>query len=370
MSETNFSPSLGSLNPLDHFGPVALPLLILGMPGVPGYNAFYFFRKLFGDAVFGLTPLHAQELNGPGIISAEAENFEALKKVFDDYQFASIVDASGWCALKSAEYNVELARKVNVDIGENVMRLASERGCKLIRLSTDLVFDGLPYEKNGVITEGNYTEEWPVSPVTVYGKMMALAENKILSGYPAASVLRISLPMGPSWNGHAGAIDWIESRFRKNSPATLYFDEVRSSLYVQDLNQVLLYFLTHSHAGIYHVGGPLALSLYQIAQVINRLGNYQSDLLMGCPRAEAGPMPPRAGHVGMDISKVTAILPLGTLNTWPLSAEQIPTDKQWHAPRNALFPKHSISKLLYGYAGNDHPEKIIPKTHPWHIDFN
>ena len=105
-------------------------------------------------------------------------------------------------------------------------------------------------------------------------------------------MLRIALPMGPSLNGHAGAVDWIESRFRKGRPATLYFDEVRSSLYVQDLNRAVLAFLASAHAGVFHLGGARPLSLYQTAQAVNRLGDYPPELLMGCPRAAAGPVPP------------------------------------------------------------------------------
>src|SRR5690606_21719500 len=146
----------------------------------------------------------------------------------------------------------------------------------------------------------------------------------------------IALPMGPSLNGHAGAIDWIESRFRKNKPATLYFDEVRSNLYVQDLNRVLTHFLGNGAAGLFHVGGPRDLSLYQIAQTINRLGNYPPELLMGCPRADAGPVPPRAGHVGMDTGKLTALLPAGTIRPWPRHPLHAPTDDLlWHARRES-----------------------------------
>ena len=49
---------------------------------------------------------------------------------------------------------------------------------------------------------------------------MVQAEQLFLARIPTAALLRISLPMGPSFNGHAGAIDWIQSRFRAGRPAT------------------------------------------------------------------------------------------------------------------------------------------------------
>ena len=153
-------------------------------------------------------------------------------------------------------------------------------------LSIDLVFSGT----NG----GGHVERDPTDPVTVYGKTMAAAERLILAAEPRAAILRISLPMGVSFNGHAGAIDWIQSRFKKHKPATLYFDEVRTPTYTDCLNEVCAAVLAGSQAGLYHAGGPRRLSLYQIAQVINRIGGYDPNLLRGCPRIEAGPIPPRA----------------------------------------------------------------------------
>jgi dTDP-4-dehydrorhamnose reductase len=286
--------SLASPAPLS--GPIraAAPILVLGMPGVPGFNAFYYIRDLFPGLTFGAAPPNVPELSvpgspfGPGLLAADPEDPGQLAALFDRHPFKTVIDASGWCALKSCEFDPALARRLNVDIGRNAMEECRRRGARLIRLSTDLVFDGNPYLRDGTLGLGGYTENSPVSPVTVYGKMMAESERLIAEGYPEAAILRIALPMGPSLNGHAGAIDWIESRFRKGRPATLYFDEVRSNLYVQDLNRVLAFFCGNEERGLWHVGGPRPLSLFQIAQVINRLGNYPSDLLMGPCRRGPG----------------------------------------------------------------------------------
>ena len=99
--------------------------------------------------------------------------------------------------------------------------------------------------------------------------------------------------MGISFNGHAGAIDWIQSRFKKSKPATLYFDEIRTPTYTDCLNELCEVVLASDLTGLYHAGGPRRLSLYNIAQIINRVGGYDPKLLLGCPRIEAGPIPPR-----------------------------------------------------------------------------
>ena len=122
----------------------------------------------------------------------------------------------------------------------------------------------------------------------MYGKTMVAAEQLVDDWMPRACTLRISLPMGVSFNGHAGAIDWIQSRFAKGRPATLYFDEVRTPTYTDCLNEVYETVLASELAGMYHAGGPRRMSLYQIAQVVNRVGGYIPTTCMAAPELRRG----------------------------------------------------------------------------------
>jgi dTDP-4-dehydrorhamnose reductase len=342
---------------------------VAGLPGVPGFNLFFRLRTRFPGEVFGIAPPHLPALavpDGPfgeGLLPLDPENPADLEAAFRRHGFRSVLDASGWCALKPCEHDRALARRLNVDIGRNLAEAAARHGARLLRLSTDLVFDGKPRYERGALRLGGYTEDSPPSPVTVYGAMMAEAEGVIRKAHPAALVARIPLPMGPSLNGHAGAVDWIESRFRGGRPATLYFDEVRSNLYVQDLGRAAETLIASDGRGILHLGGPRPLSLFQIAQCVNRLGAYPAELLMGCPRAAAGPVPPRAGDVTLDSSRAEALLPAGTLGPWPRLDGHVPWGPEWHARRDAPHPPGSIERYLYGYGWPeawDHPSALIP----------
>jgi dTDP-4-dehydrorhamnose reductase len=168
---------------------------------------------------------------------------------------------------------------------------------------------------------------------------------------PHAAILRISLPMGPSFNKHAGAIDWIQSRFRAGRPATLYFDEVRSCTYCDDLNVAFEHMLASDAAGVFHCGGPRPITLYEIAQVVNRVGDYEPRLLKGCPRIDAGPMPPRAGNVSMNSDKLIETLGFQPFREWPCGDDLRPSHRQWHRERPAQEPRsiHEIERRLYRY---------------------
>ena len=306
--------------------PLPLPLLVTGVSGVPGYSALFHFRRRAPGRVVGIRPTATFRLTGPGIVALDTEDEAGLDRLFAEHRFRAVLDTTGNCALKACELAPDLARRANLEGAIHIARLARRHGARLVHLSSDLVFSG-----GGA---GGYVETDPVDPVTVYGKCMAEAEVAVAAIDPAAAILRIALPMGPSFNRHAGAIDWISSRFRHGRPATLYFDEVRSSAYCDDMNRLYGHFLAGNVAGIFHAGGPRAVTLFQMGQVVNRVGGYPPELLRGCPRIEAGPMPPRAGDVSMDSGKLHALLGGDPFRPWPFAEELVPTDREWHHRRD------------------------------------
>ncbi len=319
------SPARANSFPPDFMLPAdRLPLLLTGVTGVAGFNALTHFRARYPGRVVATRGI-LSKLDGDDIVGLAIEDQDGLRRLFRDYGIRSVLNATGNCALKSCELDPVMSHRLNVISAANLAAVAREFGTRLVHLSSDLVFSG-----NGV---GGYVETDPVDPVTVYGKTMVGGEEAVLATCPQAAILRISLPMGPSCNGHAGAIDWIQSRFRAGRPATLYFDEVRSCTYVSDLNDVFEFFLASDAFGLYHLGGPRAITLFQIAQVVNRVGGYDPHLLKGCPRYEAGPVPPRAGNVSMNSAKLQALMGGDPFQPWPLGEEMFPADRRWHYER-------------------------------------
>lgn len=321
-----------------------LPLLITGVAGVAGYNAFHHFHRKYRDQVVGIRPVRTWRLRGPGIVAQDAEDAAGMRQLFDRFGFRSVLNCVGNCALKSCELDPAMAHTLNVVSAAAIVDNVQRHGARLVHLSSDLVYSGAGH--------GNYLETDPTDPVTVYGKTMVEAERLMQARCPGAAILRISLPMGPSFNHHAGAIDWIQSRFRAGRPATLYFDEVRSCTYCDDLNRVFERFLAGDESGLWHLGGPRANTLYQIAQVVNRVGDYDPDLLKGCPRIEAGPIPPRAGNVSMNSDKLIHLLGKQPFKPWPMGADLVPASRRWHheRPIDEVRSVEQIRQRLYRYA--------------------
>ncbi len=309
-----------------------LPLLITGVAGVPGYNAMKYFGAKYPGRVVGIRQIDNFRLVGPGIVACNAEDREGLARLFDEHQFAAVLDCAGNCALKQCEYAPELAWRINVEGVQNLLSQTVPRAARLVHLSCDLVFSGAD-------GRGGYVETDPTDPVTVYGKTMAAGEEAILAADPSACILRISLPMGVSFSGHAGAIDWIVSRFKKSRPATLYFDEIRTPTYTDCLDRLYERMLVGEESGIFHAGARRRLSLYNIAQIINRVGGYDPNCLMGTPRQAAGPIPPRAGNVCMDCGKLIGAIGCDPFDPWPYCDALVPTHADWHRERPPGEPR-------------------------------
>jgi hypothetical protein len=89
----------------------------------------------------------------------------------------------------------------------------------------------------------------------------------------------------------------------------------------------------------------------QIGQIVNRVGGYDPDLLKGCPRKDAGPMPPRAGDVTMNSDRLLAAMGCQPFRPWPLGDELMPDDRSWHRVRpeaeGGSFQR--ITEKLYRY---------------------
>jgi dTDP-4-dehydrorhamnose reductase len=326
--------------------PPPLPLLITGVAGVAGYNALQYFEQLYPGQVIGIRQEDNWRLRGPNIVACNAESRAELLRLFEQYRFGAVLNCAGNCALRACELDSRLAWRTNVEGLINLLSIAVERDVRLVHTSIDLVFSGSEQGANN--GHGNYHEAHGTDPVTVYGKTMVAAEQLLADWMPEACVLRISLPMGISFNGHAGAIDWIQSRFQNSKPATLYFDEVRTPTYTDCLNRLYAHMLSSNLSGLFHAGGPRRLSLYEIAQIVNRVGGYDPDLLIGCPRIEAGPIPPRAGNVTMDSSKLADAIGFAPFDPWPLDSRWVPTDRKWHYQRDRQCDSPNLlAEVLY-----------------------
>ncbi len=117
--------------------------------------------------------------------------------------------------------------------------------------------------------------------------------------------------MGDSIGGDKGAVDWIESRFRRGLPVTLFHDEWRSCVdceEVAEVAEIVARRLDPPLRGLHHLGGPEPVSLHEIGLKVIERGGYERRLLRRMSRRDEIDGPPRIGNVHLDSSKLEAWL--------------------------------------------------------------
>jgi dTDP-4-dehydrorhamnose reductase len=65
------------------------------------------------------------------------------------------------------------------------------------------------------------------------------------------------------------------------------------------------------------------------------VGGYRPQDLLGCQRLAAGPIPPRAGNVSMDSSRLTSAIGFQPFDPWPADEAFVPTHPDWHRERTS-----------------------------------
>src|SRR5687767_13743625 len=149
--------------------PLPRPLLVTGIAGVAGYNAFAYFSERYPGQVVGIRQADNWPLHGPNIVACDAEDRTELLRLFDERRFRSVLDCAGNCALRACELDSRLAWRTNFEGLINLASIIADRDVRLVHVSIDLVFAGR--------AGGSYVEQDRTDPVTVYGKTMVAAEQ-------------------------------------------------------------------------------------------------------------------------------------------------------------------------------------------------
>jgi dTDP-4-dehydrorhamnose reductase len=276
-------------------------ILVTGITSIHGWPLYQKLQAMVSpDRLFGIRPPGMKIPNHPNTASICMTDAGELARVRDEFRPTHVLHAGGVCDLDACEAMPRYAHSINVNGAKTIVSLFST-SCYIMYLSADLVFSGNKASRLG------YSETDHPDPVSVVGKTYLLAEKEIAKAR-RHSILRIGLPMGDSIQGKKGAIDFIDGRLKKGLPMSLFHDEYRSCIPCDDLADAVVSLLSLEVEGLFHVGGPLAVSLYEIGERILRRRDYGRAALRKCSRKDDVNGPPRIGNVHLNSAKAERVL--------------------------------------------------------------
>jgi dTDP-4-dehydrorhamnose reductase len=232
-------------------------------------------------------------------------DFEAVRQQFHRDQPNLVIHCAALSQSQDCQANPPLARKLNVEVTRLLAELAAD--IPLVFFSTDLVFDG---------REGNYSEQAPVNPLSVYGETKAAAERIVLV-HPRHIVIRTSLNGGVSPAGSRGFNEQLRRAWEQGQTMRLFTDEFRSPIPASVTARAAWEIVRAGASGLRHVAGAERLSRWQIGQLIAaRWPQLRPRLEPASLTEHQGA--PRAPDTSLDCAKAQALLsfPLPGLTEW------------------------------------------------------
>ena len=195
---------------------------------------------------------------------------EDVDRVFEEIKPDAVVNVAAVADIDKAEREKDLAWRVNVDGARFVADNCAKYGIKYIFFSSDAVFDG-----KGKL----YGEEDPVGPVNYYGRTKAEAEKAVLTVYPGAIVVRISLVIGFPVTGGNSFFGGLEPKLKEGREVLCSTTEYRTPVDVSTLSQCVLELAESDFSGVLHLGSTNSLNRYELTKKAARTMGYDENLV-------------------------------------------------------------------------------------------
>jgi dTDP-4-dehydrorhamnose reductase len=222
---------------------------------------------------------HLPNLPGCRTAPLDVRDGEAAARLLAEVQPTVVIHTA-------ADMTSSAAMKSTIAVGtHNVASAAATVGSRLIHLSTDLVFDG---------EHGPYSEADVPRPVMPYGWAKVEAEQAVSRVCPEAAIVRTSLIYG--FAPPDPRTLWVLDSLRQRRPITLFTDELRSPVWVDQLAAALLELAASDRAatcGVWHIAGPQPLSRYEFGGRLARFYGLDPEGLTSGLSRESGLIRPR-----------------------------------------------------------------------------
>jgi dTDP-4-dehydrorhamnose reductase len=190
--------------------------------------------------------------------------------------------------IDACESRPELAEEINVRGAARVVEACGRAGAKLVFMSSAAVFDG---------TRHGYRESDVPTPVSVYGRTKARAENLVSQALPSAIIFRLALVVGfARGHGTNAMLNKLAEKLRAGQSVSFPNFEYRNPIDANTLTGFMLELLhLPGSSGVFHVGASEAISRFELGRRLAERMGFSRDLI----KPQTAPLPGRAPR-GLD----------------------------------------------------------------------
>jgi dTDP-4-dehydrorhamnose reductase len=196
----------------------------------------------------------------------DVADFGAVRLALEEYSPGVVVNAAAYTNVDGCETEAGLAYRVNALGPRNLAQLCHARGCDLLHVSTNYVFDG--------VSERPYEPFDTPSPISVYGRTKLAGEEYVRQLTNRWYVVRSA---GVYGRGH----NFVRTMLRlgvERDALKVKDDEFISPTYAVDLAQGIAGVIDTGHYGLYHLTSAGSCSWYEFAKVIFELTGIEVEV--------------------------------------------------------------------------------------------
>jgi len=281
-------------------------VLVTGGAGLLG-------ARLVADAPAGFEVHHTWHRNAPPGAGADPDAAARAHQVdlTDGAATGTLIDQVRPDLVIHTAYATADGHRAIVDATANISGAAAATGAALVHLSSDVVFDG---------EHAPYDEAAPPMPISAYGRHKAQAEALVAAAGPDAAIVRTSLI---TW---AAPLDprsaWVVDTLRAGDPITLFTDEIRCPVRLDDLSAQLWDIVrlpAPDRGGPWHLVGAEAFSRHDLGVLVAEFEGLDAGGIEG--RSSRTQAPPRPRDVRLTSGRADAVLPTPSRSVRDLFAE-------------------------------------------------
>ena len=228
-----------------------------------------------------------------------------------------VVNCAAYTNVEAAEDNAEEAMSVNRDGVRNIATICTERGIKLIHISTDFVFGG------DVERRTPYLESDTPAPINIYGRTKAEGEREAMKA-PEAIILRTSWLYAP-WGKNF--LNTILARAKEGIELRVVDDQRGTPTSALGLAEAIVAIIESGAwrrmSGIYHYSDLGECTWYDFAREILLKANIKANITP-CKSSDWPSKAQRPHYSVLDKSRI-ATTNVVTLKTWQERLKEVIT---------------------------------------------
>ena len=256
--------------------------------------------------------------NSYHITSLEQMDICSVESLSEGLKGADIVvNCAAYTNVEAAEDNAEEAMSVNRDGVRNIATICTERGIKLIHISTDFVFGG------DVERRTPYLESDTPAPINIYGRTKAEGEREAMKT-PEAIILRTSWLYAP-WGKNF--LNTILARAREGAELRVVDDQRGTPTSALGLAEAIVAIIESGAwrrmSGIYHYSDLGECTWYDFAREILHKAKIDANITP-CKSSDWPSKAQRPHYSVLDKSRI-ASSNIVTLKTWQERLEEVIT---------------------------------------------